>query len=296
MIVNAFTVGATVAGITPILLAALAGALCGRVGVFNIALEGQILVAAFAAAAGSFATGSAWGGVGLALMASAAFASILAVGATRLRGDPIVISIAMNLLAAGLTAYLLRQLFGVSGVFSDPGIATVPRIVVPGVAEVPWLGWVVSRQTPITWAAWGLAVAVTVLVFRTPLGLRMRGVGEDPEAAATYGLSPERIQAWTVIAAGLLTGLAGAQLSLGTVGLFAEGMSAGRGWIAVVAVMLARDHPGWAAAACVLFGLADAASVQLQMRGLPNQLTDGLPYLVTLAALVLSARRRGLPA
>ena len=129
-------------------------------------------------------------------------------------------------------------------------------------------------------------------MFRTPVGLRLRGVGEDASAAETMGVDVMRYRIVTVLAAGALTGLGGAQLSLGGVDVFSEDMSGGRGWIAVVAVMLGRNHPLWASLACVLFGVADSLSVRLQGEGLPNQLTDIVPYVVTLAALAISRRRR----
>ncbi|MCX5517681.1 ABC transporter permease [Kaistia defluvii] len=285
-------VNSAVQSITPILLAALAGTLCGRVGVFNMAMEGQLLVGAFAAVVGSYATGSALGGVLFAIVFTVLFSLILAYGATVFKGDSVVICIGMNLLAAGLTAYLLRQMFGVSGTFSNPGIVGLTRIRIDAINTIPWIGWIFSRQTAITWLAWILTAAVTIMMFRTPLGLRLRGVGEDASAAGTMGIDVTRYRVATVLFAGGLTGLGGAQLSLGTVSIFSEDMSAGRGWIAVVAVMLGRNHPLWAALACVLFGVADALSVRLQSQGLPNQLTDVVPYVVTLLALALSHRKR----
>jgi general nucleoside transport system permease protein len=278
--------------ITPILLAALAGVLCGRVGVFNLALEGQILVGAFAAIVGSYFAHSALVGVIAGMAAAMIFSLILGYGATIFRGDPVVIGIGMNLLASGLTAYLLRVAFGVSGTFSDPNVVGLGRIPIPLLIDLPVLGWAFARQSAVTWAAWALTALISVVLFLTPVGLRLRGVGEDPEAAGTLGVNVVRYRILTVLVAGALTGLAGAQLSLGAVSVFAEDMSAGRGWIAVVAVMLGRNNPLYAAGACVLFGFADAIGVGLQSRGLPNQLTDIAPYVATLIALLLSHRRR----
>lgn len=291
-LITPFLVNSAVQAITPILLAALAGTLCGRVGVFNMALEGQMLVGAFAAVVGSYATGSALGGILFAMLATMLFSTILAYGVTIFRGDAVVICVGMNLLASGLTAYLLRQMFGVSGTFSDPAIVGLDKIRIAAINAWPVIGWIFSRQTAITWAAWILTALVTIMMFRTPLGLRLRGVGEDAEAATSMGVDVTRYRIVTVLVAGAIVGLAGAQLSLGTVSIFSEDMSAGRGWIAVVAVMLGRNHPLWAALACVLFGFADAFSIRLQGQGLPNQVTDVVPYLVTLAALVLTHGRR----
>jgi simple sugar transport system permease protein len=277
--------------ITPILLASLAGTLCGRAGVFNLALEGQMLVGAFAAVVGSYFTHSALGGVAAGAAGAAVFSLTLAYGATVFRGDPVVIGIGMNLFASGLTAYLLRVTFGVSGTFSDPGVVGLGRIAIPALIGVPVLGWAFGRQSALTLAAWALTALVSIVVFSTPAGLRLRGVGEDPDAAETLGVPVARYRIVIVILAGALCGLAGAQLSLGAVSVFAEDMSAGRGWIAVVAVMLGRNNPLYAAAACVLFGFADALSIHLQSLGLPNQLTDVAPYVATLAALIISRRR-----
>ena len=278
--------------ITPILLAAVAGVICWRAGVFNLALEGQMLVGAFAAIVGSYFGHSAFAGVAAAMVSATIFSLILGYGATIFRGDPVVIGIGMNLLASGLTAYLLRVIFGVSGTFSDPGVVGLGRITIAGLAGVPLLGWAFARQSAVTWAAWALTALISVVQFRTPVGLRLRGVGEQPEAASTLGIDVVRYRIVAVLVAGALTGLAGAQLSLGAVSVFAEDMSAGRGWIAVVAVMLGRNNPLYAAAACVLFGFADAIGVNLQSHGLPNQLTDIAPYVVTLLALVITHRRR----
>jgi simple sugar transport system permease protein len=291
-IITPFLMQSAVQAITPILLAALAGVLCGRVGVFNMALEGQILIGAFAAIVGSYYFGSAAAGIAVAVVAVVIFSLILAFGATLFRGDPVVICIGMNLLASGLTAYLLRQVFGVSGTFSDPAVVGLDKIRIAFLQSVPVIGWGFARQTILTWLAWLLVIAIAVFLFRTPVGLRLRGVGERADAAETLGINVTSYRVIAVLAAGALTGLAGAQLSLGTVNIFSEDMSAGRGWIAVVAVMLARDNPLYAAAACVLFGFADALSVRLQGEGLPNQLTDIAPYVVTLAALVITHRKR----
>ncbi len=186
----------------------------------------------------------------------------------------------------------MRQIFGVSGTFSDPRIVGLEKIRIAAINAVPWIGWICSRQTAITWLSWFLVAIVTIVMFRTPVGLRLRGVGEDASAAETMGVDVMRYRIATVLVAGALTGLGGAQLSLGGVDIFSEDMSGGRGWIAVVAVMLGRNHPLWASLACVLFGVANSLSVRLQGEGLPNQLTDVVPYVVTLAALAISYHKR----
>ncbi|AUS82022.1 sugar ABC transporter permease [Actinoalloteichus sp. AHMU CJ021] len=282
---------AALRALTPILFAALAGALCQRAGIFNISLEGTMLVGCFAGVAGSWFTGNPWLGVALAVAASAAFSLVLAVGSVSLGGDAIVISVAMNLLAVGLTAFLLRTVFGAQGSFSDPELRGLDRVRLPLVEEIPLLGPVLSGHSPLVYVSW-LAVAVTaVLLYRCRWGLRLRGLGENPAAAASLGVRVTRQRYLVVVAGGGLCGLGGAQLALGNVTLFAENMTAGRGWIAVVAVMLGAAAPVGVFLAALLFGLAEALGFRLQGLGLPQQATDAAPYVVTLIALFVSSRR-----
>lgn len=289
---NAYLVQSAVQAMTPILLASMCAVLCARVGVFNMAIEGQLLVGAFSAVAASYFFHSAVAGVIAAVVFTSIFSSILAFGATKLRGDVVVISLAMNLFAAGLTSYLLKAMFDVTGAFSDPGIVGIGKIRIAWLRQVPIIGAIAWGQSAITYLSWVVLAAVSVVMFRTPLGLRIRGIGEQPEAAESLGINASRYQQLTVMCAGAICGLGGAQLSLGTVTVFSENMSAGRGWIALVALMLGRYNPIATGAACVLFAFADAMGLRLQSEGLPNQLTDIAPYVVTLIALAASHHRR----
>jgi ABC-type uncharacterized transport system permease subunit len=289
---NATFFDQAVLGITPILLAALAGTLSERVGLFNIALEGQMLVGAFAAVAGSHFGGSLQAGVLAAVAAGAVFSGLLAVGSALLRGNDIVIGISLNLLAAGLTSFLLRTLFGVSGTFSDSAMIGLPRISIPGVASLPLVGSALGHQNALVYLSWILVAAIAVFLNRTPWGLRLRGIGEQPAAAVALGVDATRYRFLVTLLGGALCGLAGLQLSLGSLTLFSENMTAGRGWIAVAAVMLGRARPLAVAASCILFGMSDALGLRLQGEGLPNQITDAAPYVVTLAALVVAGLRQ----
>jgi general nucleoside transport system permease protein len=274
----------------PVLLAAIGGMICERVGVFQISLEGMILFGAFAAVAMAELSQSAIAGSGAAALAGVLLALILAFGAVSRSGNPIVLGVAINILAVGMTAFLLPQLFGVRGTFQPAG-GRIPRLAIPGLSEIPFFGPVLFNLSIVGYLALLLVPATWFLLYRTPIGLRMRGVGERPLAAETLGVSATRYQYLAVIASGVLCGLAGAQLALGNVGVFAENMRAGRGWIAVVAVMLGRAHPVGVLGACLLFGFAEAFGFRLQGQGLPVQITDALPFVVTLAALVLARKR-----
>lgn len=274
----------------PILLAALGGLICERAGVFQIALEGTMLVGAFGAVACSYASGNGYVGLLCGTLLGVLTSALLGVGAITRRGNPIVLGVAINLLAVGVTGFLLLQLFDVRGVFQSPEIVGIGELGVPGLERLPVVGDALFSLTVAGYLCAVLVVVVWWVLFRIPLGLRLRGVGENPTAAATRGIAVERYQYGAVLTSGALAGLAGAQLSLGNVVQFAENMSSGRGWIAVVAVMLGRAHPFGVLGACSLFGLAEALGYRLQGNGMASQITDALPWVVTLLALIAARR------
>ncbi|WP_210481199.1 ABC transporter permease [Naasia sp. SYSU D00948] len=284
-------VAAVLLATTPVLYAALAGALSERVGVFNIALEGQMLWGAFAAVAGSHFTGNPWLGVLIAIVTTAAFSLVLAVGAARFKADPIIIAIGTNLFAIGLTGFLLRILFDVSGTFAPQGLQGLPDMT--ALRDIPVIGPLFGGQTLLVPLAFVLCIAAGLWLRSTPGGLRLRGVGEHPEASASLGVNVASAQTWTTVVGGALCGIAGAQLALGNVTVFTENMTAGRGWIAVAAVMLVAARPLWLPVACLGFGAAEAFGFRLQGLGAPQQLTDAAPYAITLLVLVATRVRFG---
>ena len=280
-----------VRALIPILLAALGGMLCERAGVFQISMEGLMLIGAFSAVSGSFYSGSALVGVLVAMAAGTLVSLLLAYGAVSRGGDAIILGIAINLFAVGITGFLLPQLFGVRGVFRDPQIIGLSTYPLPGLSEIPVVGGALFDLSIPGYIGLLMVPALWVFLFRSAIGTRLRGVGERPTAAATMGVSPVKYQYGTVAFSGAMAGLAGAQLALGNVVQFAEGMSAGRGWIAVVAVMLGRAHPVGVLLAAVLFGLSEAIGFRLQGNGMSSQITDSFPYLATLITLVLARKR-----
>lgn len=278
--------------VTPILLAALGGAVCERAGVFNIALEGFVLIGAFFAVLGSYSLGSASAGVAAAMAGGVGMGLIFALFHLRRPGDPIVISLAMNLLAVGLSTYLMHTIFGVTGSFQDPGIVGLPVLPLPGVAAIPIVGQVFSGQSPLVLLSLAAAGVLHVFFARHRLGLRLRAAGENPAGLAAGGVSVGRVQLWALVICGALCGLAGAQLAISNVNLFVEGMSAGRGWIAVVAVLLSRGRPLPLLATVVLFGFVDSLSFRVQGFGWPPQFTEMMPYAATLIALIFTSWQR----
>ncbi len=283
--------------VTPLLLAALGGAICERAGVFNIGLEGMMLTGAFAAVVGAYFAGSPYAGALLACAAGVGMGLIFAEFNLRRGGDAIVVSIAINLLAAGLTAFLLRAIFNATGAFNSPDIAGFGAVHIPVLRDIPVLGPLLSGQSPLFYLSLAAVALLHVFFSRHRLGLRIRAAGENPAALTAGGVNPNAVRLAALAMCGGLCGLAGAQLSIANVNLFVENMSAGRGWIAVVAVLLTRGRPLPLFFIVLLFGMVDSLSFRVQGLGMPQQFTDMMPYLATLVALTVLSwwhRRRQL--
>jgi ABC-type uncharacterized transport system permease subunit len=271
--------------VSPILLAALGGALCARVGIFNVGLEGLVLVGAFSAIVGNHLTGSLLVAVLFAAAVTLLFSLLFGYMTIRLKANEIIVGVAINFLAMGLTTFALRAIFGVKGAFYDKDMAGLPQWQIPLLHDIPVLGPIVSGHSPLVYLAFVAALALTFFFYRTVTGFRVLAVGVNPVAAGSLGLKVTRLQFLAIALCGVLCGLAGAQLSLGQVTMFSEGMTAGRGFIALVAMMLGQSHPLGILASSMLFGLMDAISIRLQGFSLPTQFTAMLPYVLTIAAM-----------
>jgi simple sugar transport system permease protein len=273
---------------TPILLAALGELLVERTGVLNIGLEGFMLVGAFAAAGVAHGTQSASLGALAGAMAGAAVALIFALAVVGLAANQIVVGAAVNLLALGITGALYRGLYGQTG--AALVLPPLGAIRVPGLADLPIVGSVLFVQNALVYLALAGTAAVAFVLFRTGLGLRLRALGDHPLAAASLGISVRGYRTATLAVAGVLAGLAGASLVLATANTFVEGVTAGRGFIALAVVVFARWKPVGALAGALLFGLASALQFQFQAADLavPYQVFLMLPYVATLGVLVFS--------
>lgn len=264
----------------PYAMSALGGALSERSGVINIALEGKLLFGAFGATIGAYYSGSVAVGVVCGIAAGVAVGALYAVVVVHFRADQIVAGVAINMLAYGLTRYLL----------------TIPFDSTASSATTVGFGSSVLRN-PVAWLAVAAAVCVYVVVYHTRFGLRLRAVGEHPEAASSLGISVARVRWIAVVGAGGLAGLGGAWLSLSQREFFAE-MSGGRGYIALAAVIMGRWHPLYAAGACLFFGFAEALQYELSAHnvGVPSELLATLPYVLTMVTLAGFMGRARAPA
>jgi simple sugar transport system permease protein len=264
----------------PYALAALGATFSERGGVINIGLEGIMMNSALGYVLGAWASGSPWAGVAAALLAGLLTAALHGFVTVTLRADQITSGLGINLLAAGLTKFVLHAVFHSSSNSERvAGFASVPLL---GLERLPGIGTVLS--SPLVLIAAACIVWAELVLFRSVFGLRLRTAGEKPEAAATLGLSVARLRWSGVLTSGALAGLAGAWLA-SEQHSFTDGMTGGRGYIAIAAMIVGKWHPAGAAAACLLFGATEAAQIALQGSGFPSPLLQALPYAVTMLAL-----------
>jgi general nucleoside transport system permease protein len=296
-VIGAFTafLAATIRTATPLALAAIGEVVVERAGVINIGLEGALIAGAFGALAGAGVGGTTIGYIAGAL-AGAGIALVFAFFVVRLRTDQIITGTAVTLLAVGLTGTLYRVFYGEAG--AALSIPTSGPVALPGFGTLPVIGPAFFAQPIITYAAYLAFPLLWWWLYRTRAGLALRAIGERPEAADAAGVRTSRVRAAAIVFGGVMGGLSGATLVLAQAGTFAEGMSAGRGFIAIAVVALGRWHPAGVAIAAFLFGAASASRFLFQAMGwaLPYQLFLGLPYALTLIALARIGTRASAPA
>ncbi len=269
---------ATLIWATPLTYAAIGGMLSERSGVVNIGLEGMMLSGAFFGALGADKFGSWPMGLVCAVISGGAFALVHAFLAIHLRADQIISGFAINFLALGVTGYFFIQIYGENGTPGD-----IPRI--PDVS-IGFLGKIFGHLNLMIWLSFLLLILAQIVLFKTPIGLRIRSVGEHPRAADTVGISVYAVRYAAVVVSGMLAALGGAYLSIGYLGSFSENMTAGRGYIALAAVIFGNWRPFGAFAAALLFGGSTALSFRLaQPWGNASVLFQALPYVLTLIAV-----------
>lgn len=287
---------------TPLLLACLAGLFSERAGIFDIGLEGKMLAAAFFSAAIAFTTGNVWIGLGAGILASIVLSLLHGLASITFRGNQLISGVALNFLASGLTVVIAQTWFSQGG-RTPPltGASRFNEVVLPGaasrirdIAELGPLGQIYSELI----SGHSILVYISLLIvplswwvlYRTRFGLRLRAVGENPGAVDTAGISVVALRYAAVVICGVLCGLAGAYLATGLSAGFVKEMSAGRGFIALAALIFAKWRPWYALYACLLFGLLDAVgnrfqNIEVFSITVPVQFMQALPYILTVVIL-----------
>ena len=272
---------------TPILLAALGAAVCNKAGVVNLGLEGIMLISAlFGVLGGAMGGNLFWGfltGVGSALVVSAIFAYFHLI----LKANATLCGTAINTAATGLTVFVLQLATGEKGNSSSLRSFSFPEVKIPLIKDIPVVGDILSGHNALTYTATLMVVLVYILLYKTPLGLRMRAVGENPNAASSVGQDVVKIRFIAIIICGVLTGLGGMYLSMGYLDMFVRDMVAGRGFIALAACSMGQSTPVGALISSLVFAFFDGLSNILQVLQIPSQFVQMLPYLATIAGLTV---------
>jgi general nucleoside transport system permease protein len=277
-------IAATLRYATPLTFGALAGIVSERSGVVNVGIEGMMLMGAFFGIFGADLFDSWFLGLLVAMAAGGVLALVHAYFSIQLRADQIVSGMSLNFLALGITGYIFLDHYGDQG--TPDNISRVPDVSIPGVKNLSFFGDAIGKTNLLIWLSLIGVVVLAVFLFRTPRGLRLRSVGEHPRAAETVGISVMRTRYLAVVTSGMLAALGGAYLSIGFVGSFNQGMTAGRGFIALAAVIFGNWRPGGALAAALLFGFSTALAQRLPAFS-PSAavLFQALPYVLTLIAV-----------
>jgi ABC-type uncharacterized transport system permease subunit len=292
------TVGATLAATirfaTPLVFAALGGMFSERSGVVNIGLEGLMLISAFAGVVGAFLSGSAWVGLLFAVGAGLIFALVHAVMCVTFEADQIISGTAINLLALGGTAFLMVIVFGQGG--TSPDVEKFDPIAIPLLSAIPIIGPALFDQSLLVYLMYAMVPICYFVLFKTPFGLRLRATGEVPEAVDTAGVSVARMRYYGVALSGMLAAFGGVYLSMSLLSSFTEGMTAGRGFIALAALIFGRWHPVGAFGAALLFGFGLALTIRVPPEAIPNEFIQMIPYVLTIVVLAGFGGRAVAPA
>jgi ABC-type uncharacterized transport system permease subunit len=288
---------ATVRIATPILMAAMGGILTERAGTFAVGLEGMMLSGAFSGVVGAYLSGSIVMGLVAACVGGLVFGVIIAIATTRFDTEHMVTGLAANLLALGFTSFALRTVIGrgQAPVIHTPLLESIP---IPFLSDIPVLGALLFRQPPLTYLAFAAVVAIALFLRRTRGGLLLTASGENLLAVFAAGTDPIRVRFMALLAGGVFAGLAGAVLSLQQVGTFTDGMTGGRGYMALAAVIVGRWLPLGTLAGCIMFGATEALQLRVQAFNLPvsSYVIQMVPYLAALLVLAGLGRTARLPA
>lgn len=276
----------------PILCAALGGMFTWHANVFNISMEGMLLVSAFCAVAGSYTAESWVVGLLCGIVGSMMISLLFSFFVQKMRAGEFITGIAINTFALGATTYFLRQLFNVKGSLVSGRIKAIPKWDIPLIKDIPVLGNILSGHAfPLYIVIIVVVPLVYVLLYKTSFGLRLRASGFDSKVLDSVGIKSEMLKFISILICGFLCGIGGSFLSLGYMSMFTENMSNGRGWISLAIIILTKGHPVSTLLMCLIFGLTSGMGMALQGVDIPTQFTDMLPYLTVLIALFLNSYR-----
>lgn len=278
----------------PISFAALAGMLSERAGVINMGLEGIMLIGSFFGVVGSYVTGNAWMGLLFACFSGIIMGLVLAVLTVGFKCEHVLAGVGINIFASGITIVLLQMIWDSKGKSSM--VAGLGVVRLPVISSIPVIGTMIGSISPLFYILVLCVVILWILLYRTPAGLRIMVIGENPEMAGTMGVNVYRLQYLCVMASGMLAAMGGAYLSIGDINMFSKDMVSGRGYIALSMVILGNWKPVWVAMGGLVYGFAQSLQFRLQSVNIPPQLVQMLPYVLTLIVLLFARKKSSAPA
>ena len=284
-------IATTIRMATPLMLAALGGVFCQKARVFNIGLEGLMLMGSFTAIWGVMMSGSAYVGLLVAILCCMVFSLLFYLFAIKLKANQIITGIGINLLSSGLTAFLLRAAFGTKGTLRPASMVALLNIKIPFLNKMPVIGGIFGEMHLLTVIAVLMMLLTVFILRRTTIGAEVIAVGEMPNAVSTAGVKPDRVYLFAILWSGALCAIAGAYLSLVSVGSFTEDMVNGRGFTAFSALIFGNANPYAACAVSLLFGFADAVGIRLELSNsvVPSSIIKMFPYILAVIALAFSS-------
>ncbi len=276
----------------PILLAALGGLFTWHANVFNISMEGMLLVSAFGAVCGSYIFESWALGVMFGISSSVFISLLFYFFVIKMKAGEFITGIAINTFVLGATTYFLREFFDVKGSLISPKIVAIPKLNIPLIENIPILDRVLNGYSfPLYISIFIIIPLVFIIIYKTPFGLRLRATGHDSKVIDSVGIKSDRLKLISILICGVLCGIGGSFLSLGYMRMFTENMSNGRGWISLAIIILTKGNPLKTLFICLFFGITESLGLSLQMFKIPNQFTDMLPYVSVLIVLYFSSRK-----
>lgn len=286
------TFAAMIRLMTPLVLTAMGGVFADRANIFNIGLESFMLISAFFAMYGSYLAENAVVGLLFGILSSIVVSLVFGLFVLHFNSDVIVVGIAFNLSSWGVTTLLLDGIFNTRGAFMHPRIKSFGNIDIPLLKDIPYVGPILSGQNVLVYVALASVVVSYIVLYKTPFGLRLRGVGIKEKAAQTAGVNILTYRWITVLITGFFAGISGTFLSLGGISMFTEKMSAGKGFLALAAIMIGDGNPVKVFLACLVFAYTDAIAIGLQSFSIPSQIVLMLPYVATVFVLLASNVRQ----
>ena len=272
---------------TPIIFASLGAVICTKAGVVNLGLEGIMLISALAGVLGSAFGGNLVWGVVAGLLAAVAVSAVFAYFHLVLKANNVLCGTAVNTMATGLTVFVLQLATGEKGNSSSLKSFSFPNVDIPVIKDIPVIGTILSGHNALTYFALIMVAAIWFFLYKTPTGLRMRAVGENPDAASSVGQNVVKIQFLAIVLCGIMTGLGGMYLSMGYLNMFVRDMTAGRGFISLAACSMGQATPVGALLSSMIFAFFDGLSNILQVLKIPSEFIQMLPYLATIAGLTV---------